>query len=74
MDQPGYVFFKYFECNNFFAIIIKRPEITYAISKSYFDEKMNDDKELYSLVESNYIRTVEESDLILGFTTDGELI
>ena len=35
---------------------------------------MNDDKELYSLVESNYIRTVEESDLILGFTTDGELI
>ena len=48
--------------------------MTYAISKSYFEENMNDDKERYSLVDSNYIRIVEETDLILGYTDNGELI
>ena len=48
--------------------------MTYSISKSYFDEIRSEEKELYTWSESKYIRTVEEADLIVGYTDAGESV
>ena len=58
-----------FPCKN---KIVQRPELKFAISQAYFDANINAERELYTLDGANYVRTVDEADLTLGFTDDGE--
>jgi len=57
------------------CLIFQRPELSYAVTKAYFDKNMSDQKSSYTFDGSYYYKTVKESDLSLEFSDadDGEL-
>jgi len=59
--------FKLLSCRN---ETTGQPELTYSVSKAYFDANMNDENELYTFNGSDYIRSMAVDDLELAFTDD----
>ena len=58
----------------------RRPQLSYQISKEFFDENLADEKDSFDLVENDegafYVRNIAENDLEANFDpeTDGKTI
>jgi len=63
--------FKLISCNNKGT---GRPELSYAVSKAYFEKYMSAEKNNYTLNGSYYIRTINENYLSLAFSDKDDAI